>query len=155
MANGLIGERRARGAKLMRRTLTAILAAAAVMAATPLLSAEPKGDEPVAVPSNIKQGIDFVYVDPAMSTVAHRHQKPRNWLARLFTSDKKNAPNPWFEQISRGLEQYRATWGRLPQTKVSGGRRSSSARPASALPSCAAGWAWRPATASTRRCSSA
>jgi len=121
MANGLIGERRARGAKLMRRTLTAILAAAAVMAATPLLSAEPKGDEPVAVPSNIKQGIDFVYVDPAMSTVAHRHQKPRNWLARLFTSDKKNAPNPWFEQISQGLEQYRATWGRLPQTKVSGG----------------------------------
>jgi murein L,D-transpeptidase YcbB/YkuD len=102
----------------MLKTLTAILAAAAVMAATPLLSAEPKGDEPIAVPSNIKQGIDFVYVDPAMSTVAHRHQKPRNWLTKLFTSPQKNAPNPWFEQLSRGLDQYRASWGRLPQTKI-------------------------------------
>jgi murein L,D-transpeptidase YcbB/YkuD len=102
----------------MRKTLTAILAAAAVMAAAPLLSAEPKGDEPIAVPSNIKQGIDFVYVDPAMSTVAQRHQKPRNWLTKLFTSPKKNAPNPWFERLSRGLDQYRATWGSLPQTKI-------------------------------------
>ena len=65
----------------MRNLFRMIFAATALLAAAPLLSAEPKGDEPVAVPRNIKQGIDFVYVDPDMSTVASRHQKPRNWLA--------------------------------------------------------------------------
>src|SRR4051812_37087926 len=60
----LVGERRARGANHMRNTFKAIAAAAAFLAAAPLLSADPKGDEPIAVPTNIKQGIDFVYVDP-------------------------------------------------------------------------------------------
>jgi murein L,D-transpeptidase YcbB/YkuD len=105
----------------MRNTFKAIAAAAALLAAAPLLSAEPKGDEPVAVPSNIKQGIDFVYVDPDLSTVAHRHQKPRNWLARIFKGDNRNAPNMLFQRLSDGLEQYRATWGRLPQTKIPAG----------------------------------
>ena len=118
---GLVGERRARGANHMRNTFKAILAAAAIMVAAPALSAEPKGDEPVAVPKNIKQGIDFVYVDPAMSSIAKRHQKPRNWLARIFKGDNRSAPNTLFQQLSDGLEQYRATWGRLPQTKIAGG----------------------------------
>jgi len=98
-----------------------IFVAAALVAAAPLLSAEPKGDEPVAVPRNIKQGIDFVYVDPAMSTVARRHQKPRNWLSRIFKGDNRTAPNLLFGRLSDGLERYEATWGRLPQVKVSSG----------------------------------
>lgn len=118
---GLVGERRARGANHMRNTFKVILAAAAFMVAAPVLSAEPKGDEPVAVPKNIKQGIDFVYVDPAMSSVAKRHQKPRNWLARIFKGDNRSSPNTLFQQLSDGLEQYRATWGRLPQIKVPAG----------------------------------
>jgi len=105
----------------MRNMFKAILAAAAFMAATPLLAAEPKGDEPVAVPSNIKQGIDFVYVDPKMSSVASRHQKPRNWLARLFKGDKRSSPNPLFLRLQDGLEQYRQTWGSLPQIKIPAG----------------------------------
>jgi murein L,D-transpeptidase YcbB/YkuD len=106
----------------MRIMFNAIAAAAALLAAAPLLSAEPKGDEPVAVPSSIKQGIDFVYVDPDLSTVAHRHQKPRNWLARIFKGDNRNSPNLFFQRFSDGLEQYRATWGGLPQVKIPAGR---------------------------------
>ena len=94
------------------------------MAATPL-SAIPKGDEPVAVPRTIKQGIDFVYVDPQMSTVAKRRQRPQNWLQRMFSfdsaSNRRNAPNPKFIELARGLQQYRATWGRLPQVKIPAG----------------------------------
>ena len=54
-----------------------------MLATAPLGAAQgPRGDEPVAVPRTIKQGIDFVYVDPQMSTVARRKQKPQNWLQR-------------------------------------------------------------------------
>jgi murein L,D-transpeptidase YcbB/YkuD len=105
----------------MRNLFGMILAAAALVVAAPLLAAEPKGDEPVAVPRNIKQGIDFVYVDPDMSKVAQRHQKPRNWLARIFKGERRNAPNPVFQQLSDGLDRYEATWGRLPQTKIAAG----------------------------------
>ena len=105
----------------MRNKLMMILAAAVFVTATPLGAAEPKGDEPIAVPRNIKQGIDFVYVDPAMSTVASRHQKPRNWLSRIFKGDNRSAPNLLFAQLQRGLEQYRASWGSLPQVKVPAG----------------------------------
>ena len=105
----------------MRISFRQIVAAVALVAAVPVLSAEPKGDEPVAVPSNIKQGIDFVYVDPDLSAIAHRHQKPRNWLARLFKSDKRSSPNPMFTRLADGLEQYRATWGSLPQVKIPAG----------------------------------
>jgi len=105
----------------MRKTFKAIAAAAALLAAAPLLSAEPKGDEPIAVPGSIKQGIDFVYVDPDLSTVAHRHQKPRNWLARIFKGDNRNAPNPMFQRLAQGLELYRSTWGSLPQVTIPAG----------------------------------
>jgi murein L,D-transpeptidase YcbB/YkuD len=101
-----------------------ILGAAALLAAIPAYSAVPRGDEPVAVPRTIKQGIDFVYVDPQMSSVAQRRQKPRNWLSRIFSGSERSgraAPNPWFEQLAQGLQQYRATWGSLPQTKIPAG----------------------------------
>jgi murein L,D-transpeptidase YcbB/YkuD len=107
--------------KLIFRTF---LGAAALLVAVPVGSAVPRGDEPVAVPRAIKQGIDFVYVDPQMSTVARRKQKPRNWLQRVFSGSRdapRNTPNPLFEQLAQGLQQYRATWGALPQTKVPAG----------------------------------
>lgn len=108
----------------MRKKLHLILGAAALLAATPL-SAVPKGDEPVAVPRTIKQGIDFVYVDPQMSSVAKRRQRPQNWLQRIFdfgaNSRRRGAPNPMFDDLARGLQQYQATWGRLPQTKIPAG----------------------------------
>ena len=117
-----IGERRVSGANVMRTTLKTILAAAAFMlAAAPALADQPKGDEPIAVPSNIKQGIDFVYVDPDLSNIAHRHQKPRNWLARLFKGDNRSTPNPIFSDLANGLNVYRSTWGALPQVKIPAG----------------------------------
>ena len=116
--------RRERGAKFMNKTFGLFLGAIALVAATPA-SAQPRGDEPIAVPRTIKQGIDFVYVDPQMSTVARRRQRPQNWLARLFDFGASNrgrsAPNPLFFELGRGLQQYQATWGRLPQTKIAAG----------------------------------
>ncbi len=119
------GMRRKRGAKFMLKKYSLILGAATMLAATPISAAQgPKGDEPVAVPRSIKQGIDFVYVDPQMSSVARRKQKPQNWLQRLFNpsaSRRQGAPNPMFDELARGLQQYQATWGRLPQTKIPAG----------------------------------
>ncbi|MDQ3144421.1 MAG: L,D-transpeptidase family protein [Pseudomonadota bacterium] len=108
----------------MRKTFSVILGAAVMMTAAPL-SAQ-RGDEPVAVPRTIKQGIDFVYVDPKMTSVAKRRQKPQNWLQRLFNPDSEprrpgGAPNPMFLELARGLQQYQASWGRMPQAKVAAG----------------------------------
>jgi murein L,D-transpeptidase YcbB/YkuD len=118
--------RRKRGAKFMHKKIVLVLGAAAMLATTPLYasSAPPRGDEPVAVPRTIKQGIDFVYVDPQMSSVARRKQKPQNWLQRLFNpgaARSVGAPNPIFNELSRGLQYYQSTWGRLPQTKIPAG----------------------------------
>ena len=123
--NGTLGAGRTRGAKFMDNKFRLFLGAAALLAATPL-SAVPKGDEPIAVPRAIKQGIDFVYVDPQMSSVAKRRQRPQNWLERVLSLDsgsssRKNAPNPLFVQLGRGLQQYQATWGRLPQVRIAPG----------------------------------
>ena len=73
MSKFTTGMRRKRGAKFMFKKLGFIFGAAAMLATAPL-SAQPRGDEPVAVPRTIKQGIDFVYVDPEMSSVARRRQ---------------------------------------------------------------------------------
>ena len=107
----------------MRKTMLSIFGAAAVLVAAPLPAADPRGDEPIAVPRSIKQGIDFVYVDPAMSSVARRKQKPRNWLSRIFNpgSARAGAPNPMFDALANGLGNYQASWGRLPQTKIPAG----------------------------------
>ena len=114
--------RRERGATFMYKKLSLTLGALALVATTPL-AAQPRGDEPIAVPRNIKQGIDFVYVDPELSTVARRRQRPQNWLARLFDcgSSRRDGPNPLFYELGRGLQQYQASWGRLPQTKIPAG----------------------------------
>ncbi|MET0180853.1 MAG: L,D-transpeptidase family protein [Novosphingobium sp.] len=110
----------------MSKTFALILAGAAFAAATPL-PAQPRGDEPIAVPRAIRQGIDFVYVDPQMSTVAKRRQRPQNWLKRMVSFDwvgggsSRSAPNPLFAEMGRGLQQYEATWGRLPQTRIPAG----------------------------------
>jgi murein L,D-transpeptidase YcbB/YkuD len=116
--------RRERGAMFMIRKFAIALGAMALLASTPL-PAQPRGDEPVAVPRSIKQGIDFVYVDPELASVAKRRQRPQNWLARLFdfggSSRGRQAPNPLFIELARGLQQYEASWGRLPQTKIPAG----------------------------------
>jgi murein L,D-transpeptidase YcbB/YkuD len=109
----------------MTRKLGLILGGFAMFAATPL-AAQPRGDEPVAVPRTIKQGIDFVYVDPRMSSVAKRRQRPQNWLARMFdfgssSSRNRSGPHPLFYELGRGLQQYQASWGRLPQVKIPAG----------------------------------
>jgi murein L,D-transpeptidase YcbB/YkuD len=108
----------------MKSIFRTLAGAAALLLAVPAGSAVPRGDEPVAVPRAIKQGIDFVYVDPQMSSVARKKQKPRNWLQRIFSGSRdapRNAPNPLFDQLAQGLQQYRASWGALPQGKVSAG----------------------------------
>ncbi|HET7816583.1 MAG TPA: L,D-transpeptidase family protein [Sphingomicrobium sp.] len=109
----------------MYKKFTLALGAAAMLASTPA-AAQPRGDEPIAVPRTIKQGIDFVYVDPQMSTVAKRRQRPQNWLQRVLNlnfgaSRQRNAPNILFAELGRGLQQYQATWGRLPQVKIPAG----------------------------------
>ena len=117
--------RRKRGAKFMFKKYGLIIGTAAMLATTPIVAAQgPKGDEPVAVPRSIKQGIDFVYVDPQMSSVARKKQKPQNWLQRLFNpsaSKRQGAPNPMFNDLARGLQQYQTSWGRLPQHKIPAG----------------------------------
>ena len=111
-------------ARNMHKNVRIFLGAAALLATSPV-SALPKGDEPIAVPRSIRQGIDFVYVDPQMSSVAKRRQKPQNWLQRMLSFDqgasRRNAPNPLFVELARGLRQYQATWGQLPQTKIAAG----------------------------------
>ncbi len=107
----------------MNNKLRLILGAAALVAAVPL-SAQPRGDEPVAVPTSIKQGVDFVYVDPDMASVANKRQRPRNWLRRVFggqREDRSSQPNPMFLQLSQGLTTYMSTWGALPQGDVAAG----------------------------------
>ncbi len=109
----------------MHKNIYLFLSAVAVLTATPVSALPQKGDEPIAVPRTIKQGIDFVYVDPKMSTVARRRQRPQNWLQRMLKPEPRSAqggvPNAMFTELGRGLQGYQATWGRLPQVKVSAG----------------------------------
>ena len=112
------------GGDIVQKSIRLILGAVALSAATMPLSAAPRGDEPVAVPRAIKQGIDFVYVDPQMSNVARRRQRPQNWLGRLLSFDlgrRAGAPNAMFVELADGLQRYRASWGSLPQTKIPAG----------------------------------
>ena len=110
----------------MHKIICLSLASVALVMAAPV-AAIPKGDEPVAVPRTIRQGIDFVYVDPQMSSVAKRRQRPQNWLQRLPSFDPgasrrgRNAPNPMFVDLARGLQQYQASWGRLPDVRIPAG----------------------------------
>lgn len=53
-----------------------------------------------------------------------RKQKPRNWLQRIFKgfgSNRTSAPNPLFTRLAQGLQRYQATWGSLPQRKITAG----------------------------------
>ena len=120
------------------KKLTILLGAIALATTTPA-PAQFRGDEPVAVPRAVRQGIDFVYVDPQMSTVARKKQRPQNWLARMFSGDgggRQGAPNPMFVDLARGLQQYQSQWGTLPQTKIPAGgamKRGSTGKRVTAL----------------------
>ncbi len=110
---------------------SSLLLGLAALAVTTPLHAQPRGDEPIAVPRTIKQGIDFVYVDPQMSTAGivkkATRPRPRSWLQRLLGMDiraaerQTSAPHPLFFELARGLQQYQNSWGRLPQQVVAGG----------------------------------
>ena len=107
----------------MRTSVKLLLALAAFSTATPVI-AQFRGDEPIAVPRTVRQGIDFVYVDPEMSSVARRYQRPQNWLARIFSpgaNQPRSAPNPMFLALADGLQRYQMSWGRLPQTQIPAG----------------------------------
>lgn len=105
----------------MRMKITLLLGVLALSTAAPVYAA-PQGDEPIAVPRTIKQGIDFVYVDPQLSSVASRLQRPTNWLLRTSGLNRRerraDMPNPMFFDLAEGLQQYQRTWGRLPQIKI-------------------------------------
>ncbi len=104
-----------------------ILLGAVALFSSTSLPALPRGDEPVAVPRTIRQGIDFVYVDPQMNSVASRRQRPQNWLQRMRSFDPasvrsgQGAPNPLFAGLAQGLRQYRASWGQIPQNDIPAG----------------------------------
>ena len=116
----------------MSSKLHLILGAAALLAATPLL-AQPRGDEPVAVPSSIKQGVDFVYVDPQMSSVARRQpaaaQLAAAHLRRLRARTAASAPNPVFLAARRGPRAVPGDLGRLAAGRGLRPARRSSAAP--------------------------
>ena len=114
------GVRCSRGAWLMKK-LRFTLGALALLAAGPSVAA-PQGDEPVAVSAGVRQGIDFIYVDPDLANVS-RHQRPQNWLDRMFSGSagQSGGPSRMFADLARGLQQYRASWGRLPQVKLPAG----------------------------------
>ena len=99
-----------------------VIAASALALAVPASAQIVRGDEPIAVPRNIKQGVDFVYVDPELSNVARRHQRPTNWLLRTIGFDwlapRRDGPNRLFIDLAQGLQQYQMTWGRLPQLRI-------------------------------------
>ena len=99
-----------------------VMGAVALSLAAPALAYVPQGDEPVAVPRTIKQGVDFVYVDPELSNVARRNQRPTNWLLRSIGFDwafgRREGPNRLFIDLAEGLQAYRMTWGRLPQVRI-------------------------------------
>jgi murein L,D-transpeptidase YcbB/YkuD len=110
----------------MHKKFRLIVSSVALLATTPLVAA-PLGDEPIPVPRNIKQGIDFVYVDPQLNNVARRHQRPENWLLRVISFDwafggrRDNVPNPLFITLGQALQQYQNSWARLPQVKIPAG----------------------------------
>jgi murein L,D-transpeptidase YcbB/YkuD len=110
----------------MHKKFRMIVSAVALLAATPLVAA-PLGDEPIPVPRTIKQGIDYVYVDPALNNVAKRHQRPENWLLRVISFDwafggrRNGLPNPLFVTLGQALRQYENSYARLPQVKIPAG----------------------------------
>src|SRR5438093_5102911 len=115
---------RRRWCGVMDMNVRFLLGALALAVAAPLCAA-PQGDEPIAVPRTVRQGIDFVYVDPQLNSVARRYQRPTNWLARAFgdafSSRRGNEPSLLFSRLTQGLQDYRMSWGRLPQVRIPAG----------------------------------
>jgi L,D-transpeptidase YcbB len=103
-----------------------LIAASALALAAPLSAFPFPGDEPVGVPSNVEQGIDFVYVDPQLKAMANRPRQPDNWMLRTIGYDwgaghQRSTPNPLFVQLRQGLDEYRMSWGSLPRIQVAPG----------------------------------
>ncbi|MGI8705930.1 MAG: L,D-transpeptidase family protein [Sphingomicrobium sp.] len=108
-----------------------LIAASALALAAPLSAYPFQGDEPVGVPSNVEQGIDFVYVDPKLKALADQPRQSDNWMLRSVGYDwgpgwgsgqdagqGRDSPNPIFVELRRGLDEYRMRWGSLPQIQI-------------------------------------
>jgi L,D-transpeptidase YcbB len=104
-----------------------LIAASALSVAAPLSAFPFQGDEPVGVPSDVEQGIDFVYVDPQLKTLADQPRQRDNWMLRSVRYDwgpgwgdgqRQAAPNPIFAGLRSGLNEYRMNWGSLPQIRI-------------------------------------
>lgn len=111
-----------------------LIAASALSLAAPLSAVPFQGDEPVGVPSNVDQGIDFVYVDPKLKALAAQPRQSDNWMLRSVAYDwgpgwgsgqrseqRQDSSNPIFVELRRGLEDYRMSWGSLPQIRIPNG----------------------------------
>src|SRR5687767_8869873 len=98
-----------------------LLGLLALLLAAPVQAAPPRGDEPIPIPRTVRQGIDFIYVDPDLSSVARKSQRPTNWLRRVVGGQSRHRPNLLFANLSDELEKYQANWGRLPQAKIPAG----------------------------------
>ncbi|MEJ7777656.1 MAG: L,D-transpeptidase family protein [Sphingomicrobium sp.] len=103
------------------------LAAAALVASSPAAAQYWGPPEPIGVPMSVDQGIDFIYVDPQLqSATGQQQQQPDNWMLRSIGfewpgSQRASAPSPLFIELSRGLQQYQTSWGRLPRVYVPAG----------------------------------
>ncbi len=100
-----------------------LIAASALALAAPLSAFPLQGDEPTLVPTNVEQGVDFVYVDPQLRALGRQPRQNDNWMLRTVGYDwgdsrQQSAPNPIFLQLRQGLDQYREFWGRLPRIHI-------------------------------------
>ncbi len=81
--------------------------------------------EPLDLPPAIEQGVEMIYIDEELIP-RHVPQMPEYLAASL--DNLGGAPldlfvpvNPLYTQIRRAADQYRATWGQLPQVEVPSG----------------------------------
>lgn len=106
----------------MRRTIALLLGAAALLTTTPLAAA-PHAAERTGEQSVVKPGIDFVYIDPQLDTLARAPRQARRLQHISSRSDagSESAPNLMFAALRQGLERYQSTWGSLSQVQISRG----------------------------------
>ena len=81
--------------------------------------------EPVEIPPSIQQGMDLIYIDPEIAPAVRERDallKEIGLTNKLGSAVDLLVPvNPFYTQLRRGLMQYRASWGRLPQLNIPSG----------------------------------
>ena len=106
-------------------SLTAPVLSSAALAAPALRDRDSRPIEPVAIPPSIQAGVDMIYIDPEIAPEIRTRAAA---LQELGLRDEPGAPidlfqplSPYYTALRRGLADYRATWGRLPQLEISVG----------------------------------